>query len=247
MVWILHKENRVSSKYAKLTFMNLCVVLWPLWHLLYCPTRQIPDIWYFGQAEANVKMFCICKYYPSCSTATHNFIPFSPTWWKEELILHIWCPNCYGIRFWHLKDRKTLMLMLEHHTSPHQWQMYSSIIIQRNCSYLCFKGTSSKAFIDFSPPPTPAPTQPPAVIVAAVAIVVTAVCAAAAPFAVAVSFRSQLAPACILHVWSISKPAVNLQIIIKYKQAGHKCKIISSPGWGHFYSHCEAGKGIDKA
>lgn len=63
-----------------------------------------------------------------------------------------------GIRFCHLKDRQTTSLS-EHHTSPHhtvqQQQMYRSIIIQRNCGYFCFKGTSSNTFIDSHPLPPP--------------------------------------------------------------------------------------------
>lgn len=63
--------------------------------------------------------------------------------------------------------------------------MYSGMIIQRNCSYLGFKGTGSNTFLDSSHPPTS--TQPPAVTAAAAAADVPAVCAAAAvPFAGAV-------------------------------------------------------------
>lgn len=59
------------------------------------------------------------------------------------------------IRFCHLKNRQTESLM-EHHTPMYtlqQWQMYISIIICRDYSYLCFKGTSSNTFIDSSTPP----------------------------------------------------------------------------------------------
>ena len=72
-------------------------------------------------------------------------------------------------------ERLIFTPLLEYHTPSHiqqQWQMYSGIIIHTNCSYLCFKDTSSNTFIDSTLPTLhplpPTPTQPPAVVVPAV-------------------------------------------------------------------------------
>lgn len=142
----MRQELTVSSKYAKLTFMNLCVLLWPPWHLLYCLTRQIPAIWYFGQVRANVRMFCICNYYLGRSTAARNFTVMK----KKSLFLHIWhvSKSC-GIKKCCLQDGWTMSLLKHHapHRTPQHWKMYSSIITRRSCSYLCFQGTSSSSLL----------------------------------------------------------------------------------------------------
>lgn len=80
------------------------------------------------------------------SAATHNLIPFP--WHDNKKRASYFTSDAQSaveLYFCHLKEGQTTSL-LEHHTHHHtlqQWQMYCSIIIQRNCSYLCFKGTSS--------------------------------------------------------------------------------------------------------
>lgn len=131
--------------------------LWPLWHLLHCPTRQKKRkkcshlVLQTSQAEMLRCSVFAAIIWPAPPQQNNS----SCTWFK---MTHLMLKGGCGIRFCHLKDRQTTSLS-EHHTSPHhtvqQQQMYRSIIIQRNCGYFCFKGTSSNTFIDSHPLPPP--------------------------------------------------------------------------------------------
>lgn len=89
-----------------------------------------------------------------CSAATHHSTLFFLHYHKKRASCYTSdAQSAVELHFLCLKDRQTASL-LEHHTHHHtlqQWQMYSGIIIQRNCSYLCFKGSSSN-----TPHPPPA-------------------------------------------------------------------------------------------
>lgn len=178
-----------------------CVLCWPLWHLLYCPTRQIPAICYFGQVQANVKMHCICNYYVPCSPATHNFTLFPPAWWRKRASYYTSdaseaCGSTMELDFFHLKARWTISL-LQHHT-PQQWQMHSSIIMYRNCSYLYV----SKA-------PVQRRTRSLTLMLSLLLL----------PLLLLLLFCSarcrcyfSLSVSCVLHLWLILEPVVNLHV-----------------------------------
>lgn len=104
-------------------------------------------------------MFCICNYYLCpfyCNASFHCFLSCVMKG-KEPRITHLMHQKHVKV-LWNkillcLKDRRTISLLKHHapHHTTQPWRMYSSLITRRNCSYLCFKGTSSSTLLNPHP------------------------------------------------------------------------------------------------